>query len=126
LGHLNAKFVASRHAIPRFLPQTGVFHETFRFLIGFTSHSDPSFKPGWRIQQLFRGSIYSVSAKIHPVNPQPERQRSFRPRTKRNVLSGSASHETLPGLTVWPNDRNFIAHELQFRSPVFKRGNENV
>jgi hypothetical protein len=36
------------------------------------------------------------------------------------VLSGSASHETLPGLTVWPNDRNFIAHELQFRSPVLK------
>ena len=66
LGHLNAKFVASRHEIPRFLPQTGVFHETFRFLIGFTSHSDPSFKPGWRIQQLFRGSIYSVSAKSRP------------------------------------------------------------
>jgi hypothetical protein len=63
--------------------------------IGFQFHifyQFSLFKPGWRIQQLSCGVIYSVSANVHPVNRQPERQRSFRPKgSKRNVLSGSAS-----------------------------------
>jgi hypothetical protein len=92
----------------------------FRPTLGFLFQTGPADSAAISWVNLFAlgkdSSRQPAAGKTAFLSPKNEEERAFRFRFS----------ETLPGLTVWPNDRNFIAHELQFRSPVFKRGNENV
>jgi hypothetical protein len=101
---------------PVFTPKRG-FRETFRVFLSNRPDGLSSYFAGQFIRSRQR-FIPSTRSRIDSVPFAQERR-------------GTCFPVPLPvkrcqGLTVWPNDRNFIAHELQFRSPVFKRGNQNV
>jgi hypothetical protein len=114
LGHLNAKFfLLPDLRSPVCAPKPGIFRArysaffigfrlTLRFLLFQNRASDSA--------ASFVRRIYSVSAKEQTINPQPRKTAFLSPKNEEErAFRFRFSEALLVGLTVWPNDRNFIA-----------------